>query len=86
MHSKPQGTPSALDAISDEMVDLMIVQNGEMALIEIGRAVGLTNTRVIQILEGTQAKFRTGMLLRGYDNDNLKDLFLDGMQDRALRR
>jgi SOS response regulatory protein OraA/RecX len=59
----------------------MIAQTDPMQPIEIARFVGLKNTRVIQILEGAQAKAIRALSRRGFDASNIDDLFLEGFSE-----
>ena len=83
MTTKGNYKHSKIDDIDDSAIDAMIAQTGPMQPIEIARFVGLTNTRVIQILEGAQAKAIRVLSRRGISATNVGDLFSDGGMDTS---
>ena len=83
MTTKSNYKHSKIDDIDDSAIDAMIAQTGPMQPIEIARFVGLTNTRVIQILEGAQAKAIRALSRRGFNASNIDDLFSEGGMDTS---
>lgn len=87
MATKAQySTHSPLDDITDEAIDAMIAQNGPMTPTEIGNFVGLTNTRIKQILDGAQAKAMRVLDRRGITTRNFHDILPDGNLDTSYWR
>lgn len=81
MTTKGNYKHSKIDDLDDSTIDALIAQNGPMMPIEIARVANLTNTRVIQILEGAQAKAIRVLSRRGFNASNIDDLFSDGQMD-----
>ena len=74
---------SPLDLVSDSAIDAMIAQTGPMQPIEIARFVGLSDGRINQILADAQAKALRTLSRRGFNVNNISDLFSDGQMDTS---